>query len=164
MKREIALGGAVHPVTLMRRGDAATVDVAGRAHRCSLASCGEGEHLLRMDGKTWRVWIATHRNRVWVHAFGRAFELEVLDPLDRAARASGAGDCTVAAPMPGAVVSVGAMEGERVRKGQSLMVIESMKMQTEIAAPRDGIVESVAVKAGASFDRGATLLTLKAGD
>jgi biotin carboxyl carrier protein len=37
-------------------------------------------------------------------------------------------------------------------------------MQTEIAAPRDGIVESVAVKAGASFDRGATLLTLKAGD
>ena len=52
------------------------------------------------------------------------------------------------APMNGAVVAVLAKAGERVRKGQRILIVEAMKMQHEIAAERDGVVARIHVKAG----------------
>lgn len=164
MKREISLSGEYAPVTLARRGDSATLGIAGRQYQCTLHSGGGGEYRLAICGKTHRVWVATHRDTVWVHAFGRTFELEVLDPVERAARAAGGGDSVITAPMPGTVVVISVAPGDEVKKGQSLLIIESMKMQTEILAGRDGTVESVAVVPGATFDRGARLISLQQED
>ena len=73
--------------------------------------------------------------------------------------AAGAGE-KVAAPMPGTIVSVNVSEGQSVKKGDVLVVLEAMKMENEIKAPRDGSVTSVAVSKGASVDTGATLVTI----
>jgi biotin carboxyl carrier protein len=64
--------------------------------------------------------------------------------------------------MPGTVVKVMVAAGDAVRKGQPLVLIESMKMQTEIAARRDGTVEQVFVVEQQTFDRGAKLVALRA--
>src|SRR5262249_58933030 len=64
MKREIALGGVLHPVTLMRRDGSAVLSFAGRSYPYSLREIAAGEYLLSMSGKTHRVWIATHRSLV----------------------------------------------------------------------------------------------------
>ncbi len=66
----------------------------------------------------------------------------------------------VAAPMPGTIVSVNVSEGQSVKKGDVLVVLEAMKMENEIKAPRDGSISSVAVSKGASVDTGATLVTI----
>lgn len=66
----------------------------------------------------------------------------------------------VAAPMPGTIVSVNVSEGQTVKKGDVLVVLEAMKMENEIKAPRDGSISSVAVSKGASVDTGATLVTI----
>lgn len=161
MKREISINGEFEPVTLIRRGDSATVEIAERPHRCTMHTVGIGEYQLAIGGKTHRVWVTTHRDTVWVHAFGRAFELEVLDPVERAALGAGGGDSVVTAPMPGTVVAISVAPGDQVKKGQALMVIESMKMQTDIVAARDGEIESITVALGATFDRGAKLISLK---
>ncbi len=73
--------------------------------------------------------------------------------------AAGAGE-KVAAPMPGTIVSVNVSEGQSVKKGDVLVVLEAMKMENEIKAPRDGSISSVAVSKGASVDTGATLVTI----
>ena len=75
------------------------------------------------------------------------------------AAAVGAGE-KVAAPMPGTIVSVNVSDGQSVRKGDVLVVLEAMKMENEIKAPVDGTITSVAVNKGESVDTGATLVTI----
>ena len=65
------------------------------------------------------------------------------------------------APMPGTVINVAVAPGESVTTGQPLVVIESMKMQSEIVAWRDGTVERVHLDVGTTFDRGAALVALE---
>ena len=64
----------------------------------------------------------------------------------------------VAAPMPGTILKVNVKNGDAVKEGQVLVVLEAMKMENEIMAPKDGTVTAVAVQKGASVDTGAPLV------
>ena len=75
------------------------------------------------------------------------------------AAAAGAGE-KIAAPMPGTIVSVNVTNGQSVKAGDVLVVLEAMKMENEIKAPSDGTVTSVVVAKGESVDTGATLVTI----
>ena len=66
----------------------------------------------------------------------------------------------ILAPMPGAVLEVLVSEGHRVERNQTLMVMESMKMELLISAPRDGVVRRVSVQPGQRVERGMRLLEL----
>jgi len=66
----------------------------------------------------------------------------------------------VNAPMPGAVLRVEVSQGQAVKSGQLLLVMEAMKMENEILAPRDGTVVQVLVQKGTAVDTGAPLLVL----
>ena len=68
------------------------------------------------------------------------------------------GDGSVHAPMPGRVVSVAARHGESVHKGQSLLILEAMKMERALPAPFDGFVTKLAVAAGDQVTEGALLV------
>jgi biotin carboxyl carrier protein len=74
----------------------------------------------------------------------------------------GAGeDCSVgclSAPMHGLVVDVPVHEGETVEKGQTLVVLESMKMQMQLRSPRPGKLARVTVQAGSQVEKGALLV------
>jgi biotin carboxyl carrier protein len=64
------------------------------------------------------------------------------------------------APMPGMVVQVLVREGEMVKRGQVLVVLESMKMQMEMRSPRDGCILKVAVQPKSAVEKGSLLLKL----
>ena len=64
------------------------------------------------------------------------------------------------APMPGAVLEVLVGEGDRVERNQTVVVIESMKMELVITAPSNGVVRRVSVVPGQQVDRGMRLLEL----
>ena len=73
----------------------------------------------------------------------------------------GAGDGRVVrAMMPGRVLSVSVKPGDAVKRGQALLVIESMKMENTVACPRDGTVVSVLVSAGDTVQHSQTLVEL----
>lgn len=71
-----------------------------------------------------------------------------------------AGATTVEAPMPGKVLDVKVKVGDTVAYGQCVVVMEAMKMETEIVAPAAGTVASISVSNGDSVDTGAVLVTL----
>jgi pyruvate carboxylase len=67
----------------------------------------------------------------------------------------------IGASIPGTVLKVLVKEGESVKEGQSLAVIEAMKMETNIVASSNGVVEKVAVKEGAQVKTGQLIIKLK---
>ena len=70
---------------------------------------------------------------------------------------TGSGD-VVAAPMPGTILKVNVKNGDAVKEGQVLLVLEAMKMENEIMAPKSGTITQVAVQKGASVNTGDALV------
>ena len=78
-----------------------------------------------------------------------------------AAAAPAAGGLKVACPLPGTVLSINVKEGDTVAAGQTLLVLEAMKMENNIDAERSGVVKQVLVQAGATVMEGDVLLVIE---
>lgn len=68
---------------------------------------------------------------------------------------------SVSAPMPGVILSVNVKEGDMVKAGATLMILEAMKMENEILAPRDGRIANIFVNKDASVNTGEQLVTIE---
>ncbi|MBR5507929.1 MAG: biotin/lipoyl-binding protein [Clostridia bacterium] len=77
-----------------------------------------------------------------------------------AAPATGDG-AEITSPMQGTILAVNVANGDTVKKGDVLFILEAMKMENEIMAPNDGTITSVSVQKGASVANGTPLCTLK---
>ena len=98
---------------------------------------------------------------------GFRFPLEALDERTRAIRelsgasAKAGGPRHLNAPMPGLIVRVAVKEGDAVRAGQGLVVMEAMKMENELRAASDGVVKRVAAIPGTAVEKGTLLLEME---
>lgn len=77
-----------------------------------------------------------------------------------AAPAAGAGSVKITASVPGKVVKLVASAGQAVKAGDSVVILESMKMEIPVVAPQDGTLASIDVAEGASVENGDTLATM----
>ena len=77
-----------------------------------------------------------------------------------AAPAGAAGSVTVTAPMPGNILDVKVKAGDSVKAGDTLLILEAMKMENEISAPQDGTIASVNVRKGDVVNSGDLLCTM----
>ncbi|GAA0732595.1 biotin/lipoyl-containing protein [Clostridium oceanicum] len=68
---------------------------------------------------------------------------------------------TISAPMPGDIVDVKVREGEKIKKGEVLMILEAMKMENEIVSPTDGNVSRINVNKGDSVNLGDRLVLIQ---
>jgi len=76
------------------------------------------------------------------------------------AKAKAAGGTPVNSPMPGTINAINVKEGDAVKVGQAIFVLESMKMESDIASPVAGTILSVEVTKGSSVDTGALLCVI----
>ncbi|WP_303926107.1 biotin/lipoyl-containing protein [Subdoligranulum variabile] len=81
-------------------------------------------------------------------------------PAAPAAPAGAAGAVAVNAPMPGNILDVKVKPGDSVKAGDTLLILEAMKMENEISAPQDGTIASIDVRKGDVVDSGALLCTM----
>lgn len=81
-------------------------------------------------------------------------------PAPAAPAAGGAGSIKVTAPMPGKVLSITASVGQSVKKGDTILVFEAMKMENSLVAPEDGTVASIDVAVGDSFEAGVAIASM----
>ena len=76
------------------------------------------------------------------------------------AAAGNAGESPVKSPLPGVILDIKVNVGDTVKKGQTIIILEAMKMENEILAPRDGTVAQVVTSKGAVVETGAPLVVL----
>ncbi|WP_248962737.1 acetyl/propionyl/methylcrotonyl-CoA carboxylase subunit alpha [Sphaerisporangium perillae] len=124
---------------------------------------GDGEVIVTLDGLTTRFSCARDGAAVWLGRDGRSYAIIPHEAGDRGdhAGAGGAGDGVVRSPMPGTVLLVKVVPGERVTEGQPLMIVEAMKMEHTVTAPADGVVAELAVRAGQPVDMDAVLAVVR---
>lgn len=125
-------------------------------------------HLL-VDGRSYALVARRHDRHTWeLHLAGERLDVDVVDERTHAIRAMTArtaavqGPRPVRAPMPGLVVRVNVEVGDRVSEGQSVVIIEAMKMENDLKSEGDGVVTRVAVSGGEPVEKGAVLVELEA--
>ncbi|MCM1314745.1 MAG: biotin/lipoyl-binding protein [Prevotella sp.] len=67
---------------------------------------------------------------------------------------------TISAPMPGNIIRVDVKEGDKVKSGQVLVILEAMKMENEIVATKDGTIAQVVTSKGAVVETGSPLIVI----
>ena len=120
-----------------------------------------GQLDLLIDGERVTAYVSSDNAKRWVTINGRTFELTKQSGARKGGGAQhhGAGELT--APMPGQVRVVNVSEGDAVTKGQTLLVLEAMKMEIRIQSPRDGRVKSLRAKVGQTVDREQVLIEIE---
>ena len=140
------------PVELTPSGKSYRATIGDKTFDAEIIRAENGKLDLLIDGKRVSAYISSDGAKRWVTVNGQTF---VLTKSSGTKRGGGKHDHTgeLSAPMPGQVRAVNISEGEAVTKGQTLLVVEAMKMEIRIQAPRDGIVSSISVKVGQTVER-----------
>lgn len=112
-----------------------------------------------IDGKSFEAYVFPEEDEWNVVLRGSLYSVLVEDEREKRLRAAAGGnvvltgDTPVKAPMPGLVIAVHVEDGQTVSKGDTLVILESMKMQNELLAPRDGLITRMQVETGQSVER-----------
>ena len=143
------------------------VSVDGKVYEVDFESVsGQPVYSLIVNGKSHEGYAAQGDDNWQVLLRGRLYPVTVEDEREQRLRMAAGGGVTetsefhLRAPMPGLVVAIPVTEGQAVKRGQVVLILESMKMQNELKSPRDGTVSRVRVKAGETVEQKQTLLSV----
>lgn len=127
---------------------------------------GLSSYSLIIDNRSFEVDVDVSEDEYRVLVDGRSYHIHLID--ERRIRLGGLqtgiqlqGRQNVAVPMPGKVIAVLVSEGDRVEKGQGLVIVEAMKMENEVRSPISGEVKEVRAKAGETLEAGAVLVVVE---
>lgn len=143
------------------------VSVDGKIYEIDFESvAGQPVFSLIVDGRSHESYIYQGDDNWQVLIRGRLYPVTVEDERERRLRAAAGGGVAetgefhLRAPMPGLVVAIPVAEGDAVKRGQVILILESMKMQNELKAPRDGTIGRIRVRAGETVEQKQTLLSM----
>ncbi|MCI0567132.1 MAG: hypothetical protein L0Z52_02940 [Acidobacteria bacterium] len=159
MEHRFRWQGKAYCVSLVRAPESMRAQVDGREHRLRRIPAQEGSLILEIDGKLHRIPFARDSDCLHLAQGGVAYRLKSVDPL-RATRTLHHHEHGLEAPMPGQVRLVAVEVGEAVQRGQTLLVVEAMKMEIRITAPEPSRVVKIHCLAGDQVERGQVLVEL----
>ena len=152
MDFEFVIDGETQKVRTEGQGSQAAVTIGERSYDVDWSRVEGGVFSILVDGRSHVARVARRDGGLSVWVDGRRYVLETGGRDTEFAATGGAAGASgsIKAPMPGTVVKVSVSEGDEVTTGQSLAIVEAMKMEHDVRSPLDGVVEKVNVAAGDS--------------
>ena len=172
LKLSVEIRGKRHWIELPESGPVDKVVIDGTEVSFDKENLfADGEMMILVNNRPYRTGVRQSGEELKVMVDGTDYTTVVSDERtesinaligNRASKRKKAGD--IRAPMPGLVVKMLVKEGEKVKRGKGLILVEAMKMENEIKAPVDGVVDKIKVEAGKTVDKNQLLLVIKGDD
>ncbi len=163
MSVDILVDGERVALTLTRSGDTVTARVGEASYRGVVHHRGDTWHL-DLEGCSVMATVVRERDEIWVALDGEIYRCTPASE-DRNDRGAGPGRSPrITAPLPGKVLDGAVREGQQVAAGDSLVVLEAMKMETVATTDAAGIVTKIHVTPGTMVDVGQLLVDLELAD
>jgi len=171
MKRTLILGKETHEVELNHQDGVTTLVWEGQSQTVDILELEPGCYSILLDGRSVEVRLdqakspdpEAHAYRAML--YDGAYEFALVDPrraLLAGSGGAGAGGGILSSPMPGKIVKLLVKVGDLVQEGQTLLVMEAMKMQNELKTNTTGTVTTIHVQEGATVETGMVLITVVA--
>ena len=131
-----------------------------------------GRYSLLIGGKSYEIFAQriqkpdeSSSQTYEIHFVGQHFEVQVEDEREKALAgaakaAHDTGEARIRAPMPGLVIGIPLEVGAAVERGQTVIVLEAMKMENDLAAPKAGVIKEIKVSKGQSVNQGDVLVVI----
>jgi len=148
-------------VTPSDEKDNAVFVIGGNPYSIRFALASENCYHLTLDGKTTRVYVARGQEGKFISVKGCPYLVQDADkPLFKRTHPKNMDETSgeVTPPMPAVVVRILIQHGDRVKRGQGLVVVTAMKMETTLVAPWDGTVKAINTAEGAKVAPGDILV------
>ena len=152
--------GSIATIDAVMHAGHADVTVDGRSHRVTLGASSGDRLQVGLDQETFFATVSRMGDTLSTVTPAGRYDVELVDPFHYEA-ADSLPDARLTALMPGRVVKVMASEGDSVKKGAALLILEAMKMEHTIVSPRDGVIDRVAFREGDLVPADAVLFSFK---
>ncbi len=121
----------------------------------------KGMHVLRQPNKNTEAILEANQKGIYdIQIEGNHLSAEVLTGFNSSRKKKGQDTGSVLSPMPGLIIDVLVKIGDRVKKGQTLLIQEAMKMQMKLRAPSSGVVKFISTTPGTQVEKGILLISL----
>jgi biotin carboxyl carrier protein len=148
-------------IELTPSGKGFAARVGDQSFDVELLQSSDGRLDFLINGERVTAYVSSDNNKRWVTVHGQTFVLTKSSDAGKSRQGHhhAAGELT--APMPGQVRAVNVSEGDHVTKGQTLLLLEAMKMEIRIQSPRDGVVKKLFVQQGQTVEREQMLVEIE---
>ncbi len=169
MSPEIRLGDRLSTVELVSREDNhLKIKVDEKLYELDMVKVEEGMYSILLEGKSFNVQILEKDSakEYNVSTPERSFDLEIIDAESRYLMSRKGDDDedaenVISSPMPGKIVKILVKAGEKVKAGQTVIIVSAMKMESEYKAGKDGQIKEVHVSEGDTIEGNQALISLE---
>lgn len=137
--------------------------INGKDYNVSIEESGASSLTVDVNGTPYQVELASDTPVAEVHPSVTENKADVPSGVPAApvvSQAAGSAAAQVSSPLPGVIVEVSVKEGQAVKAGQKVAVLEAMKMENEIPATKDGVIAAIHVNKGDSVLEGAPIVSI----
>lgn len=164
MRSQVILNNKTYELDLIPQADGRIkVQLDGREVLADVETLPGGCFSVILEGQHFQIDADVTPEGVWLERYGMRHMAEVIDPrtlLTGGKRPGSGGPTIVKSPMPGKVIKLLAVEGQTVRQGEGVVIIEAMKMQNELKSPMNGVVGQIFAQEGASVETNGKLMQI----
>jgi len=164
---EFLIDHTVHKVSVEKTGNTLRFKEAGASFEADIRPISENILSIIIDGRSYSAHIVRDKDKKIFFLGGRSY---IIEKPGEGARAFHGGEekaregqLRITAPMPGRVIKINVAAGEKVRKNQTLAIVEAMKMENEIKASCEAVVKKIHTSAGELVDAEKLLIELELG-
>ena len=161
MKYSLKIGKEILNFNLAESGEIFNIEFNEKKYNAELIKIDSNLYSMILDGQTCTVAIKKEGKSIEIFYKGDLFSFEVPSARDKSSLENASGVDKISAPMPGRVVKVLKKVGDIIKEGEGLIVVEAMKMESELKSSIDGKVSEISVKDGDTVDLGAHLITVE---
>ena len=153
------LGNSTYKVDFEEKEGLSVFSVDGENKEIEFLRIDENTYSILADNRSITVGIFREGKKIQVFHEGDLYEVEAVSGRS-ASQAEGAGSLNITAPMHSRVVKILKKQGESVEVGDSVVVVEAMKMESELKASASGIIKEIRVKEGETVEKDSVLVAL----